>query len=160
MADLRIQYNEKMVGNASPVYSDTLNRHANAYHLQDGINALPYGETALGASVSIPAGQINNWVAITGLQIILPLAGVYKVTMFMNSNFIKNSLATVAFILGKLYDVTNALEIPNSIFMTSYCNTASLDNEAFAAMSSISAIIVTASDNVTIEGQVHESVVA
>jgi len=36
MADLRIQYTERMVGNGSPTYTDTLNRQISVEHNNDG----------------------------------------------------------------------------------------------------------------------------
>jgi len=155
-ADLRIQYNEKMVGNGSPTLSDTLNRHANAYHLQDGINVLPYGEKIAPASSSI-TGTAGIWRDLTTTDIALPLMGIYKITAYMTSNFIKSNVASVLEVKGRIYNVTQALPIINSEFMISYCNNTTTSNDAFWNTGSMTSIVSTLADAEIIRFQVMKT---
>jgi len=155
-ADLRIQYNEKMVGNASPSYADTLNRHANAYHLQDGINVLPYGESIAAASTSLTGN--NVWLNIPSTDLTLGLAGIYKITAFMTSIFIKSNVASDIEIDGRLINVTQATLLPNSEFVSSYCNDSGTNNDAFKGVGVMSVFTTTTVDSDVIRLQARKLV--
>jgi len=152
-ADLRIQYNEKMVGNGSPSLADTLNRFVNAYHLQDGINVIPYGESIAGAFISI-AGAQGIWRDLTSTDLILPLAGIYKVTAYTTSEFIKSNIGSKITIKGRIYNVTQTSAIINSEFISVYCNNSTTNYDAFKSTGSITSFVTTIADAEVVRIQV------